>query len=504
MTTSGNTIYRAIKAQVAALEQSSSNLDAKLSGCERKIDELSNRREGVIGRLASFYLPELEADDVRITLGALQTRVKELFDAKQKERAELDQKMKDSAEERKQLEAGLEQVDLRLEEKTKQRDTLLIAVNRELGANADYLQLGIQAEQAHARLDQNQKRYDTFNGEAEVKLQAYRADPLFKYLLNCHFGTDRYLGSGLTRKLDTWVAKVVNFNKAFADYKTLVSMPELMRIEIDRQSEELEDLKGRIRSVEIKVADNQGLTPVIKEGETLSAERTRTLGLIEAEKEEFAGYAQKRKILDSTKDPYLQAATDSLKKYLGGESLASLREKALATPSPEDDGLVERIVQIDQEVGQLKRTAKDLHVDHGAISTQLGELRDLSAYFAKKGFNNDRSYFGSEFKVDTLLTQYLQGETTLEELKTEISSHHKLKPREVEDDYHIPTSGRRSYGGGIDLGLPKAGGSDWPSFGGGSVFGGSGGSIFGGGIGGGGFSGGSGVGGGGFTSGKGI
>ncbi len=494
MTTSGNTVYRAIKAQVAALEQSHNSLDTKVSSCEGKIGTLTAQREDTIGKLANFYLPELEADDVKTTLGALQTRVRELFDAKQKERTELDQKMEASAEERKHLEERLDQVDLQLREKAQQRDALLITVNKELGANADYVELGIQAEQAHARFDQNNKRYETFNGEAEVKLQVYHADPLFKYLLDRGFGTDQYLCSGLTKKLDTWVARTVNFDKAFADYKVLTSMPELMEAEINQQKEELNGLTRRLKDTEKEVANRQGLTQVITDGESLIEDRREVLGLIDAEKEEFADYAQKRKTLNSTKDPYLQRATDSLKRYLGGESLASLREKALATPSPDDDGLVEKIASIDQEVGQLKRTAKDFHTDHDGISTQLDDLRDLSSYFAKKNFNDDRSYFGNDFKIDALLTQYLNGETSIDDVKGEIQSHQKWKPREIVDDYHIPTTGHRNYGGG--LGLPNIGGNNWPSIGGGSVFGG--------GLGGGGFSSGGGIGGGGFTSGRGI
>ncbi|MEK6846527.1 MAG: hypothetical protein AABY26_07230, partial [Nanoarchaeota archaeon] len=248
MTTSGKSVYDSINSRVREVENKQEALNRKLYASEKKIDSLVHQREDALLRLATFYLPELEANAVGGTIRELQSDVQRIFLEKQRRRQELEQGIQQSLERQSELRAGLSDVDSQLEQKAEQRENLRREIAHVLDNSDFYPQLHAQAQQAQEQLVQNKKRADTFKEESTTKLEAYQENKLFMYLLERNYGTPEYWAGGLTKKLDTWVAEKINFAEAAKNYNFLVSMPKAIKQEVNARQKDVDDLVDKINA----------------------------------------------------------------------------------------------------------------------------------------------------------------------------------------------------------------------------------------------------------------
>ncbi len=62
--------------------------------------------------------------------------------------------------------------------------------------------------------------------ERADKRGPYEADPLFLYLWRRGYGTSAYRGSGFVRRMDRWVAQLIDFEAARANYHILTTLPD--------------------------------------------------------------------------------------------------------------------------------------------------------------------------------------------------------------------------------------------------------------------------------------
>ena len=75
------------------------------------------------------------------------------------------------------------------------------------------------AERAEARALEAER-------EREDKRKPYEADPLFMYLWRRRYGTPDYGATGFTRRMDRWVARLIGFEQARANYHVLLALPD--------------------------------------------------------------------------------------------------------------------------------------------------------------------------------------------------------------------------------------------------------------------------------------
>jgi hypothetical protein len=199
--------------------------------------------------------------------------------------------------------------------------------------------------------------------------------------------------------------------------------------------------------------DKAGLTKVLEKYEATEKEKKKILDEIQQTHDAYVACSKRRSELDNTKDEYYKTAVKQLKDYLGSESIASLRQKALSTPSSEDDNLVAKLDSINEEITKYKTTAKGLISKREIISVQLDNLRRLKIKFDSKNYNSDRSYFPSDFNTGTLITGYLLGRYDASHVDSTISNNHREKPKpQPQSTYHptysSPSSHSIGFGGG--------------------------------------------------------
>jgi len=433
--TSGKSVRDSISVQIRSLEQDHEQHSRGLYDVQAQITTLTDQREETISQLARFYLPTLEAQAVQATGKDLQGKVKRFFQEKQERRKKLDQSLLLSKEKSNALQEQITAIDDNLEQIVDRTKEVQRTIAEELNGNVDYVALHIQARQSQSRLDQNKKRAEVFGAEAAQKLRAYEGEKEFMYLVRRNFSTARYTESGLAQRLDTWVAKIVNYRENKANYSFLKSMPSAIQEEINRQQEELDPLVQKIERTEGEVRQKYKLPVILKEGEDLLQRKRIVTGNFAKEEKEFQKYAQERKDLDSKKDEYHRAALDELKSYLKGDDITDLKRRARDTPHSQDDRLVDQIETIDIRIKTLKAQAKRLQEKQTEITGSLEGLQTISRRYSSKDYAASRSYFGDDLEIDTLLTGYIAGKITADAFNTELDQHHHWKPKETYSSY---------------------------------------------------------------------
>ncbi|MBI4441242.1 hypothetical protein HY639_03680 [Candidatus Woesearchaeota archaeon] len=425
--TSGKEVHDEIKKSIRTVEKQHDELSRKVYDAEQRIGSFAAQRENTYNKLATVYLPEMTATSVRQTLHEVQTAVQHLFDEKQAKRRELETVMLDTRKEKQALEEKLEIVDGLLEQKGAERDAIKAKMADELNADKAYTELHELAAKANEQVVQNRKRLETFTEDADKKLVAYQQNPLFMYLVGRACGTPEHAGIPLTKRLDKWVARLINYPIAKQNYDFLLHMPSAIAEEVQRRQAALEGIVGKIRAMEQTVAEKQGLPPVLSEGERLRNERSRILSHIETATAAYHAYATERGKLDDTKDDYHQKAVSQLKDFLKGNTLSELKQRARATRTLEDDNLVTTLEETEQKIRAGKTMIKGLKAEQQELAEKLAGLNKIESKYRNKEFEGSRSYFDSDFDIKSLLTGYLAGKQDVHQVVKKIEDNHHFK-----------------------------------------------------------------------------
>lgn len=458
MSIRGRDVYQGIQGKIHEVESDDRRLSGEKYSCESEITNLANEREEIYSRLALIYLPELSASLIE-NLRETKDAIKSIYDARQKRRKETEQLMGSSKERKKELDTTLSNLEKGLDETANKRDSLQATVGSELNGNQNYLQLRVLRDQAQKRVVQNKSRYETFKKESEEKLVAYNHDRLFRYLADRNFESRKDRLNPLARKLDQWVADIVDYKNSKKNYDFLLSVPKKMEEEVTKQERELESIVIDITSIEQEVAKKHGLDKILAKGSKLLETRKALLEEIQKEDTVFNKYTQERTDLDNNKGEYHKKALKELKNFLKGDSIKDLKEHAKATETVEDDKLVPRIEEIDKSIRGLKDKAKELQKKQGDISEKLTGLKGIEDHYKRQDYSSGRSRFNDSFDVNTLLTGYMLGSFNADYINRQMeSSHHFESIPSPSYSSGSSDSGGSGGWGGFDSGGSSSGG----------------------------------------------
>ncbi len=449
--TSGKQVYKNLKAKVEEVENENTTLSAKIRNKQAAIRKYSEEQENCYAELSTFYLPAIDAENVKNTLHEVRGEVQRIFDRKNQRRKQLDDLMLDSDNMRNKTRNKLDETTAELEDVVKKRNKIQKQISDELSQDNIYQTIKNEADQAQERLNQNKKRSEIFDKDAQEKLAVYESNGLFMYLVRRKFGTSEQVGNKLTRMLDSKVAERVNFGENVKSYSFLKEMPKMIKDEVDRQQSSVDELVNKLDSVEKKAADKYGLPSVIEEGTILAKTRSDISQTIEQIDTAYKKLESERNEVDNAKGQYHVEALDKLKRYLKGESIEELKAKARATPNARDDGIVDRIAYLSAEMKNEKNAIKDLETQQKEVGTKLSGLKDIERTFRNKDYESERSVFKSSFDMDDLLTGYMLGRYSTSDVSSSMQRDHHFKPVETYSSYtpsYTPSShGSSGWGG---------------------------------------------------------
>lgn len=461
--------------QLRLIDDNTRKLRSQLEQANRHLESLSSKvnslrvEEGLNYRdLAKIHLDRVEAGRVIERLDQTDHAVLDLMAQKgeaaralEKDVEEVESQISRLEQERQALVAGhdaaIDTLQKSLEE-TKAR----------MEASEEYRFQKETAQKAMAVAQNAEEKAAHAEADLERKGNPYRDDPLFMYLWSRRYSTPDYRSGGIIRRLDGWVAKLIGYPEARADFHMLCELPLRLREHADRLRQDAEEEAEKVSETERAAAEKDGIHRIQAELAEGEKQISRINDDIEHEEKKHQQLLDQLAEFPAGNDSYTQKAMALQVAEFEREDLAALYREARATPGAEDDAVVAALMGIGDKTRRLQDEITAIEEKQSAHRKALGELEALRNKFRRSHYDIGHSMFPGGFGLGALLGQLMIGAMTSGSVWDEIERAQRFDP-------HMP-----DYGG----------------FGGGRSGGG-----FGGGFGGGGFGTGGGFGGGGFRTG---
>jgi len=373
------------------------------------------------------------------------------------------------------------------------------ATQARLAADPAYVRVRDDARAAERVAIHADQKATTAEEELAAKGHTYEADPLFAYLWRRRYGTPAYRAWPLTRWLDGKVARLIGYEGSRRNYQRLQELPLRLREHAERVGTEADDALTSLASLDAAARERDGIPALEAARERATAAVDEVGAELERGEEELRAIRDQLDRSARGEDPDYLEAVGALAAELDGVALQTLRQQAVATPYPEDDAIVARLLELERERVAAASTLAELReaaVRHRARTTDLERVR---IDFTRRRYDQPDTAFPDAAMIATLLAQLLNGAMTRDALWRVLEQQRRAAPARTDPTFGSGGFGRGTPWGGGGFPGPSGGGPASGGFGGSGRAGG--GSATGGRIGGGGFSTGGGIGGGKFKTG---
>lgn len=432
MPVSGPDVFRDLQHALEDVRSLSSEVQTQAQKFDARMDELIARRGETVVDLARHYLPELSRETIGSAFVEIQSDLLQLLERKDRRVDELSDQLERLETERQQTEHDLDVVTGRLNEKVRQREQLQRTVAAALAENEEFQSLTAQALKVEAELDRMEQRVEEITREAAEKLPAYEGSRLFQYLYDRRFGTPDYHRRGLTRRLDRWVGRLIDFYPARKSYEFLRRTPELMRDEVERYRSQFNELMSQAEELETFAVDQVGLSQVLQEGDQLGEERDRLVAKVDGQKERCRQVEEELLKLQQSQGQFYEQALGRFRTFLSEAETALLDDHARKTPQLTDDEIVGRLFLLTQQIDELEPDLQELSTRYADLEQQSGGLDFVVRRYRQSNFDSQRSYFDDDFRVREQIERFRQGIIDKDALWQAIQLRQKFEPTWVE------------------------------------------------------------------------
>jgi len=179
--------------------------------------------------LARLRLDDLKASQVISRLDETDQVVLTLLEKLMQARINLEEQINASLARQRELEGQRKELERQRDEAGEARQRQLDMTRSRLQETEAYRQQQQRAQEAAAVAQHADEKASGAEKDRGEKGKPYEADPLFMYLWNRRFLTPDYRGGWLSRPLDAWVARLINFQSNRANYYMLQELPRRLR-----------------------------------------------------------------------------------------------------------------------------------------------------------------------------------------------------------------------------------------------------------------------------------
>jgi hypothetical protein len=290
----------------------------------------------------------------------------------------------------------------------------------------------------------------------------YRNDPLFMYLWRRQLGTAAYTATGLVRTLDAWVAGLVRYADARANYALLTEIPVRLRAHAEDLRRQTNAAKGAIDDIEAARTRELAGSDLVAQ---IKAERERQKALdkeLEGITSELAETGSQLKTYAKGEDQSFQAAVKTYAQFLDREPVRRLVADAVATPAAEDDRAVAEVRRLGGALEALEAGNASRRRRLDQISERRVELARVASNFRSKRYDDVASEFDDNPRIEDLLQLLLRGAITAAEYWVRMQAQQHWR--------HRPADPSRRQSGLPPFSFPGewGGGGSWGGGGGGS------------------------------------
>jgi hypothetical protein len=439
----GSDVLRVLEDALAHARGRSNELQNSLSQLDQVTQEAVARRGQALLDLARHYLPEMSAQAVERSFHEVRRDLEDLLLRQQRRQRDLQTQLDAALDQRQQMETQLEQITAELNALVTRREELQTQLADQLLADAEFQQLSQRAFAAEEELKRNEERVAESKKEAKEKLPAYERSSFFQYLHKRNYGTPKYACRGMTKRLDGWLARMIDYPRARHSYDFLRLTPELMAAEVERRRDEFVGLMEQIEAIEDDRSDKIGLTDVLSQGTECGKKRDELMTKIELEQQRRAQIEQDVQALEREGNEFHAQGIERLQKFLGAMEESALEARTRQTAERTDDELFAEVSWLNKQLQEARDNGQQLFAERAAWEEKLAGLDYIVRRFHLSEYDSQRSMFPDSFDPRPHVERYLHGEINREGLWESLSELQRFAPTWVQERYEEQYGRRR-------------------------------------------------------------
>lgn len=437
-------IHKAIKEEQARVRQ----LDADLARVNDELVRIDAQRNKEHRELARVRIGFLAGSDIVARTDEADRQVLALLARRQAALESVRVALDGAESERESLEAKrAEQADA-LEAAATAIDEAEAAVQERLKSDAAYLaqaQTARNAERVAVHADEKATQSEQ---ELESKGASYRADKLFMYLYQRGFGTSEYRARGLVRWLDGRVAKVIAYEGARLNYSRLLELPVRLREHADYVGAQADEEFAKLAALDAQARVDAGI-PRLEEAAAASEKRLAAVDeQIAAAAEAYQTKLKEAERFAVGEDEEFQKAVAFLSSEFGRDDVAALRREALATPFPDDDVVVARLLDLEAERSRQAASLAELKQTAEANRKRVSELEQVRREFTQRQYDAPGTSFSNGAMIASVIAQLVMGALSHDSFWRVLQQQRRYQPQRTDPTFGSGGFGRGTMWGG--------------------------------------------------------
>lgn len=401
---------------LAQIDRAVSETQHEAQALNARVGELGEREvamrtemRAALEQLARFRLDQTKAGQISEAVAGIDRDVEALMQARADELAELEKRAGAITERISALEHRRVEAAAKSDAASETLDEAEAALQDSLDKDADYRARHDAAEKAQNVAAEAEHKLALAEEDRRVKGAPYEADTLFMYLWERGYGTSAYRSSSIIRMGDRWVAGLIRFEDARRNYHMLTEIPKRlkehatrMRARADGEVDQLVALEEKARAKTEVPALEEALKEARGEVEAIDSE-------IAALREDTRKAEAERAMFERGEDPQFRSALDAMVDALDDQSLADLRRDALRTRMPEDDAIVARLIDLEDELDDVVHERDQLRELARGKMNKVAELEDMRVEFRRRRLDDFGSEFADARLFDLVLAEFVRG-----------------------------------------------------------------------------------------------
>ncbi|MEP3257226.1 MAG: hypothetical protein ABJO06_06785, partial [Roseibium sp.] len=330
----GRQTLSSIEQATADLRREETDLSSRIERATRSLTDLQTQQSDAYKELARFRLDNHAAETFDERRDAAAREARRLMEKRTQDYKVLADQLREKETAHTQSVKRRDSLADEAQATASRMDGLLEEVDNLLEKDPTFLAQRERAEQAAKTAQAAATKAQTSLQDREDKGKAYEDDRLFMYLWERGFGTPDYDKRGIVRALDRWVAGLIRYQDARANYAMLTSIPERMA----RHAERCEELAAR-EDEKLAELSRDALTSTAGEDlaakiDSLGKEIEQLDGELDAQERSIETLNEALQAFADGEDDGLNKAEDQLSQSLKADDLRDLWREALNTPSP--------------------------------------------------------------------------------------------------------------------------------------------------------------------------
>jgi DNA repair exonuclease SbcCD ATPase subunit len=463
---SGRDALNQIEQAISGLRDDENRLDAALASATQDAERLRVEQADAYRALAHVRLDTLAGDRVSGTLDRAEREALKVLAEKRAALEEIVQRRAEATKSLKKAQAGRHETAGRLEDVIARMDELRAKTQTRLANDPVWRAADAAVRDAEEIAEKADAKADQAEADRKTKGVPYEADRLFMYLWANGFGTSKYAAGAFTRFFDRKVAKVCGFIEARPNYAMLLEIPLRLREHSDRKAAAVGEVTAKRTAIERAALEADGIVALEAEFARIKAEIDAGNAGIASVQSDLTALDASHGALVSGDDPEIARAMEGVAESLASTDIQTLWAQAYATPTPEDEKIVQRIEHYGRAIAHAESEVAATRASIRETARRRGELEDTRERFRKAGYDRPGVAFNNESMLGNIIGGIIGGIISSPELWRVILGGYQAPHRR--GGFGGDWGGGGSWGGG---------GGSWGGGGSSGGFGGDGGGF---------------------------